>query len=146
MRQRYLWYKVSHIPATTLLCWRLYICSKFGITKFCALCSPYPCACSFSYCHILIFTLQLFPLPSFLPFFTVNFFSRSLPSTPLYFSPFVPPLLCPPYLSLLRLLFFKTLCFSYHLLSFPSSLHLYFLIFLLLFPNLLIPLVFVLRF
>lgn len=103
MRQRYLWYKVSRIPATALLCWRLYVCSKFGITKFCASCSSYSCAASFKYCHILIFPLQLFPLPSFLPSFTVNLSSLSLPSTPLYFSPFVPSLLCSPYLSLLRL-------------------------------------------
>jgi len=95
---------------------------KFGITKFCASCFPYPCATSFSYCHILIFPLQLFLLP-FLPFFTVNFFSLSLPSTPLYFSPFVPPLLCPPYSSLLRLLFLLNplLLLSFAVFSVASS-------------------------
>lgn len=71
MRQRYLWYKVSRISATTLLCWRLYVCSKFGITKFCASCSSYSCA-TFSYCHILIFPLQLFPLPSFLSLLSIS--------------------------------------------------------------------------
>lgn len=63
-----------------------------------------------SLCYFL-FVLSYSYLPTsvisspFLPFFTVNLISLSLPSTPLCFSPFVPSLLCPPYLSLLRLLF-----------------------------------------
>lgn len=145
MRQRYLWYKVSHIPATTLLCWGLYVSSKFGITKFCASCSPYPCATSFSYCHILIFPLQLFPLPFFLSLLSIS----SLFLFPLLrcifrlsFLPFFVSLLISPSSSIS----FKSFASLYLLLSFPSNLHLYFIIFLLLFLLLLFPLVFVLRF
>lgn len=145
MSQRYLWYKVSHIPATTLLCWGLYVCFKFGITKFCASCSPYPCATSFSYCHILIFPLQLFPLSSFLSLLSVS----SLFLFPLlrciFRLSFLPFFVLPTYLSFV-FFSFKSFASVYHFLPFPSNLNLYFLIFPLLFLHLLFPLVFVLRF
>lgn len=81
-----------------------------------------------------LFVLSYSYLPSsvisspFLPFFTVNLFSLSLPSTPLYFSPFVPSLLCPLYLSVLRLLFLLNrllvfiICCLFHPLFFYISL------------------------
>jgi hypothetical protein len=117
MRLRYLWDKLSHIPATTE---GLHL---FQVWYYQVLFFLFP----LSLCYFL-FVLSFSYLPSSvisspsLPIFTVYLFSLSLPFAPLYFSPFVPPLLCPPHLCLLRLFLLNTLLiFPFAVFSFQSS-------------------------
>ena len=123
MRQRYLWYKVSHIPATILLCRRLYVCS-LQVWYYEVLCFVFPISlCNFLF--VLSYSYLPFSVISspFLPFFTVNslFSFSSLYSV--IFSPLVRSLHCPPYLSLLRLLFLLNplLLLSFAVFSVQSS-------------------------